>query len=107
QALKMKRAHVHGVAQLRERETLLRIGVQRGARTPDDFQLARQAARLASLAVAKARGARGGGVGKERDVLATRLPGRAGWPAEHACRLHPIEESAVGARLAAHDGGPA
>jgi hypothetical protein len=102
----VERADVHRVAQLREREALLRIGIQRGASAIDDLQLARQAAWLATLAIAIARGARGVCVGEESDVFAARLARRAGRPAEHARRFDGVEKRAVGLRLAAVDGFP-
>jgi hypothetical protein len=102
----VERADVHRIAQLREREALLRIGIQRGASAIDDLQLARQAAGLATLAVAIARGARGVCVGEESDIFAARLARRARRAAEDPRRFDGVEERAVGLRLAAGDGFP-
>ena len=98
---------MHGVAQLSEREALLRIGIECGAGAVDDLEFARQAARLAALAIAKSGGARGVGRREEIDVFTARLARRARRAAEHTGGSDAVEEGAVGVRVALGDGLPA
>jgi hypothetical protein len=63
-----------GLAELRERHAVLRIGVERGACPFDDDELTWQAAGPAALAIAQARGSRSVERVEERDILAAREP---------------------------------
>jgi hypothetical protein len=104
--LQVERADVHGIAQLRERQALLRIGVEHFARALDDRQFARQARRLAALA-RTITGALGGiGRREEFDIFPARRPRRARWPAKHAGRAHGKKECAVGLAVAFGHGLP-
>ena len=107
EALQMKRADMHGFAQLRERDALLRIGVERGARAVHDLDVAWQAAGLAALAVAIA-----GGAGVIRrveklDVFTAWRPRRTRRTAENARRADGEEKRTIGFDAAFGDGGPA
>ena len=107
QTLQVKRADVHGVAQLREREPLLRVGVERSAGAIDDLEFARQAAGLAAFAIAIARGAGGVCRSEEIDVFTARLARCARWTAEHAGGFDAVEKCAIGVRVALGQGFPA
>ncbi len=81
--------------------------VEHRARAVDDLELAGQPFRLAALAGPEAGRTRGGRIGEEGHIFATRQPRRAGRAAEHAGRAHGIEERAVRMRIALGDGAPA
>jgi hypothetical protein len=106
-ALQVKRTDVNGRAQLRERQALLRIGVQHFARPFDYGELAGQAGRLASLARAIPGGFGVCGGIEEFDVLPARRPRRARRAAEHTGGAYGVEKRAIGARVAAGNGVPA
>jgi hypothetical protein len=107
QALQMERAHVHGFAELRERQACLGIRVECRASALDDGHVARQALGPAALAGAIPGGARLVGRGVERHVFTPRQARRARGPAKHPRRRHGVEERAVGPRVPADDGIPA